>query len=113
MIGNGVPTWLPLSALGVLVWSAWLLRQLLGIRYRPAPTGHRETTSLVVPVYREDPDVLLRCLRSWQRNDPKEILLVIDHSEVQLIPLAEEWASKDERIRVVVVVPPGTVVVVP
>ena len=102
-----VPLWLPLSALGALVWTAWIVRQVLGARYRPVPAGHRETTSLVVPVYREDPVVLERCLDSWTRNDPDEILLVIDHSERELIPVAEGWARRDPRIRVVVVVPPG------
>jgi len=107
MIRNGVPTWLPLSALGAVVWTAWLVRQLLGARYRPTPTGHRETISVVVPVYREDPVVLLRSLRTWQRNHPSEILLVIDHSEEDLISRCEEWAAEDPRLRVVVVVPPG------
>jgi N-acetylglucosaminyltransferase len=105
--GHSVPSWLPLSAIGVVVWSAWIIRQALGARYRPAENTHHETTSVIVPIYREDSEVLLRCLNSWQSNDPDEILLVIDHSERGLIPLAERWASGDPRIRVIVVVPPG------
>lgn len=105
--GSSVPSWLPLSAIGVVVWAAWITRQLLGALYRPAANDHGETTSLVVPVYREDTEVLRRCLKSWQANDPDEILLVIDHSERDLIPVAEGWAREDPRIRVLVVVPPG------
>ncbi len=89
------------------MWVAWILRQVLGSRYRPAPTGHVESTSLVVPVYREDPDILFRCLSSWQANHPGEILLVVDHTERDLLPRAEEWARRDPRIQVLVVVPPG------
>jgi hyaluronan synthase len=107
MIGFSAPTWLPLSAIGAVVWAGWLLRQALGARYHPARNEHTETTSMVVPVWREDPDVLERCLGSWQRNAPDEILLVIDHSEHELIPRAQEWARKDPRTRVIVVVPPG------
>src|SRR5690242_13276587 len=105
--GNSLPSWLPLSAIGVVVWTAWIIRQILGARYRPAVNDHRETTSLVVPIYREDPDVLLRCIRSWQANEPDEILLVIDHTEKELIPLAEQWAREGQHIRVIVVEPPG------
>ncbi len=106
MMASAIPTWLPLSALGALVWAAWIVRQILGARYRPAPTGHMETTSVIVPVYREDPDVLERCLRSWLANSPDEVILVIDHTEHELILRAEAWAG-DPRIRVVIVVPPG------
>ena len=105
--GKSVPSWLPLSAIGVVVWTAWIIRQILGARYRPAMSDHHETTSLVVPVYREDPDILFRCLRSWQANEPDEILLVIDHTETALIPIAERWARDDQRTRVIVVEPPG------
>jgi len=102
-----VPTWLPLSVLGALVWTTWIIRQILGARYHPAPSGHTESTSIVVPVYREDPAILERCLRTWQRESPGEILLVIDHTEHELIPVAREWAAADDRIRIIVVMPPG------
>jgi hyaluronan synthase len=102
-----VPHWLPLSAIGVVVWTGWIGRQILGARYRPARGEHRESTSLVVPVWREDPSVLERCLQTWRANDPDEILLVIDHSEEELIPIAEGWAERDPKLRVTVVVPPG------
>ncbi len=105
--GSALPSWLPLSAIGVLVWAGWIVRQVLGMRYRPAVNDHRLSISMVVPVYREDPQVLARCLRSWQANEPNEILLVIDHTEHGLIPLARSWADEDERIRVIVVEPPG------
>jgi N-acetylglucosaminyltransferase len=99
--------WLPLSAIGIVVWGGWLGRQLLGALYRPAVNGHTMRSSLIVPVYREDPEVLLRCLRSWQRNDPDEILLVIDVSEREVIELARQWEQDDPRVRYVVAVKPG------
>lgn len=99
--------WLPLSLVGGVTWGAWLLRQLLGLFYRPAQNDHHETTSVVVPVYREDPLVLERSLQSWLRSGPDEILLVIDHSEEELIELARGWEAVHPSVRAIVVVPPG------
>src|SRR5712691_1031676 len=98
MMALVVPRWLPISALGVFVWSAWLIRQLLGAGYRPAVNRHSDTASVIVPVYREDPEVLERCLRSWQSNGPDEIFLVIDKSEHALIQLATRWSAEGYRI---------------
>jgi hyaluronan synthase len=104
---SGLVGWLPLSLVGAVTWGAWTLRQLLGLFYRPADNDHRETTSVVVPVYREDPLVLERSLASWLRNEPDQILLVIDHSEHGLIERAKGWESACPTVRTIVVVPPG------
>jgi N-acetylglucosaminyltransferase len=99
--------WIPLSLVGAVTWGAWLLRQLVGGFYRPAENDHHETTSVVVPVYREDPVVLERSLQSWLASEPDEILLVIDHSELKLIAQARVWEAAHSSVRVIVVVPPG------
>jgi len=103
----GVPTWIPLSFIGIVSWATWIIRQAIGSRYEPAVNDHRESTSLVVPVFREDPDVLAHTLGTWLANDPGEVILVIDHTEHHVIELAERWAANDPRIRTIVVVPPG------
>lgn len=103
MIALVLPRWLPFSVLGVLMWGGWTVRQMLGARYRPASNHHQESASVVVPVYREDPDVLERCLGSWQRNHPDQIILVIEQTERELIPRARRWAERDPRIRVLTV----------
>ena len=99
--------WLPISMIGLLSWGAWLLRQAVGAFYRPAVNDYTASTSVVVPVYREDVVVLERSLASWLRNDPDEVILVVDHSESLVIEQAETWSDADARIRVVVVRPPG------
>jgi cellulose synthase/poly-beta-1,6-N-acetylglucosamine synthase-like glycosyltransferase len=99
--------WLPLSLVGAVTWGTWTVRQLLGLLYRPAENDHRETTTVVVPVYREDPLVLEHSLESWLRNEPDEILLVIDHSEHELIERARRWEVAHPTVRTIVVVPPG------
>src|SRR5262249_15808422 len=102
-----IASWAPVSLLGAVVWGEWFLRQALGACYQPAANEYAALTSIVVPVYREDPLVLERSLASWRRNTPDEIILVIDHSELELIELAHTWAKEDDSLRILVVRPPG------
>jgi hyaluronan synthase len=103
----GLPAWIPLSFIGIVSWGTWAIRQAVGSRYEPAVNDHRETTSMVVPVYREDPDVLAHTLNTWLANEPGEIILVIDHSEDEILRLAEGWARAHPTVRTVVAVAPG------
>ncbi|MDO8107204.1 glycosyltransferase [Isoptericola sp. b441] len=74
--------WLPIGVIGLLSWSLWFVRRFLSRhRYRPIVNDYRTTTTLVVPVYREDPDVLERCLWTWVREGPDEIILVVDDED--------------------------------
>lgn len=70
--------WLPLGLFGLISWSVWLVRRTLSHRPAHVWPRHLATTSLVVPVYREDPAILLDCLRTWIAAGPTEILLVVD-----------------------------------
>ena len=71
--------WIPLGLIGILSWSVWFVRRTLSRHgYREVVNDFRTTTSLVVPVYREDADVLERCLRTWLAERPTEIILVVD-----------------------------------
>ena len=74
----GLP-WVPLGLIGILSWSVWFIRRHLSHHaYSEIVNDFRTTTSLVVPVYREDADVLERCLRTWLAEGPTEIVLVVD-----------------------------------
>ena len=46
--------------------------------YRPVANGHRESLTVVTPVYQEDPVIFREAILSWQRNDVDEIIAVID-----------------------------------
>ncbi|MCO5968886.1 glycosyltransferase family 2 protein [Actinoallomurus soli] len=76
--GGGWHTFVPLGLAGLLVWSLWLYRVILSRLYKPVINGFTTTVSVVVPSYREDPDILLRCLSSWLDQDPDEVIIVID-----------------------------------
>ena len=73
----------PLGIAGIVVWSLWLYRVVGSRLARPVENEFRTTTSVVVPSYREDPEILLRCLRTWLEQDPTEVLVVIDVDDVE------------------------------
>jgi hyaluronan synthase len=78
--------WIPLGLIGILSWSVWLVRRTLSRHgYTEIVNDFRTTTSLVVPVYREDADVLERCLRTWLAEGPTEIILVVDDRDDLLL----------------------------
>ncbi|HEV7727263.1 MAG TPA: glycosyltransferase [Modestobacter sp.] len=75
------PNWhllLPIGVVGALSWSIWLLRKILSARYRPVVNDFRTTTSVVVPSFREDPEILERCLDTWLAQSPTEVIVVLD-----------------------------------
>ena len=59
----------PIAFAGLVVWSLWLYRFVLSRMARPIVTGHRATTSVVVPSFHEDPEILMRCLATWRAQD--------------------------------------------
>ena len=78
--------WVPLGLIGILSWSVWFIAWTLSRHaYSQIVNDFRATTSLVVPVYREDADVLERCLRSWLAEKPTEIILVVDDRDDLLL----------------------------
>jgi hyaluronan synthase len=90
----------PLGLIGLLSWTVWFVRRWLSRHhYRPVVNGFRTTTSVVIPVYREDPEVLERCLRTWLREDPTEVILVVDDRDEVVLDRLRSLG--DERIRVV------------
>jgi N-acetylglucosaminyltransferase len=83
---GGTTTWrdvMPVGIAGVIVWSLWLYRAISS-RFAPAiQNDFRTTTSVVVPSYREDPDILVACLRTWLNQSPSEVIVVIDTADVE------------------------------
>jgi cellulose synthase/poly-beta-1,6-N-acetylglucosamine synthase-like glycosyltransferase len=73
---------IPLGILGVVRWVTWLIRRIPATFYRPVNNDFRLPMSIVVPVYQEDPVLFARAIESWLANDPVEIVLVIDVTDV-------------------------------
>ena len=76
---------LPIGVVGIISWSVWLTRFSLSRLYRPKPNGYTTTTSAVIPAFREDPDILDRCLDSWLAEGPTEIIVVPDVQDREVI----------------------------
>src|SRR3954447_20267363 len=75
----------PIGVVGALSWSIWLIRKILSARYRPTVNDFRTTTSVVVPSFREDPDVLERCLDTWLAQSPTEVIVVLDVGDTEAL----------------------------
>jgi cellulose synthase/poly-beta-1,6-N-acetylglucosamine synthase-like glycosyltransferase len=91
---------IPLGIAGILVWSLWVYRAISSRFYKPVVNDFRISTSVVVPSYREDPKILMRCLESWRSQNPGEIIIVIDVDDLA----AQEQLSQvdDPRLKVIV-----------
>ncbi len=75
----------PIGIAGFIVWSLWLYRFVGSRLARPVVNEFRTTTSVVVPSYREDPDILIQCLATWLGNNPSEVILVVDEADVECL----------------------------
>ena len=64
----------PASSCGLL----WLYRAVLSRFAKPVVNDFRTSVSVVVPAYREDPDILMECLATWLEQDPTEVIIVPD-----------------------------------
>jgi cellulose synthase/poly-beta-1,6-N-acetylglucosamine synthase-like glycosyltransferase len=73
----------PIAFAGLVVWSLWLYRFALSRLAKPIENDFTTTTSVVVPSYHEDPDILMRCLASWRRQRPTEIIIVLDVADTE------------------------------
>ena len=89
----------PIGVIGILSWSIWLVRKLLSNRYRSVVNDFRTTTSVVVPSYREDPDVLERCLDTWLAQRPTEVIVVLDVDDAEARRRLE--GRRDPRLSVI------------
>jgi cellulose synthase/poly-beta-1,6-N-acetylglucosamine synthase-like glycosyltransferase len=84
----------PFAIAGTIVWGLWLYRVILSRRAKPIISNFRTTTSVVVPSYHEDPNILMRGLESWRAQNPTEIIIVLDVADVdaynRIVALGDE-----------------------
>ncbi len=93
--------WIPVGLVGAVSWTVWLTRFTLSRAYRPVPSGYRTTTSVVVPAFREDPEIVEQCLDTWLRENPTEIIIVPDVKDRVVIARLRNRALLDPRIKVI------------
>ncbi len=93
--------YVPVGLVGGISWTVWLIRFTLSRVYRPVRPGYTTTTSVVVPAYREDPDILERCLETWLSENPTEIIVVPDVGDSEVIARLRQRAATEPRLQVV------------
>jgi hyaluronan synthase len=98
----GVDSWRQLAPIGIagaIVWALWLYR-VLGSRFdRPVVNDFRTSTSVVVPSYREDPEILERCVHSWLRESPTEVIVVVDVDDHDCQQRLRAISEVDRRLK--------------
>lgn len=80
---SAVHPFIPMAIAGTIVWSIWFARFAMSHTARPITTRFRTSTSVVVPSYHEDPDILLDCLETWRAQNPDEIIIVLDVRDIE------------------------------
>jgi cellulose synthase/poly-beta-1,6-N-acetylglucosamine synthase-like glycosyltransferase len=93
--------WVPVGLVGAVSWTVWLTRFTLSRMYRPVAAGFMTSTSVVVPSFREDPDIIERCLDTWLAESPTEVIIVPDVGDSAVIARLRARANDDPRIKVV------------
>ncbi|MBO3737074.1 glycosyltransferase [Actinoplanes flavus] len=88
-----------LALAGIVSWSLWIYRVTLSRLARPTVNDFRSSVSVVVPAYREDPDILLDCLDTWLEQNPTEVIVVPDVDDHEVIRRLAE--VDDPRLRVI------------
>jgi len=84
---------IPLGILGIFRWGFWLVRRIPAALYRPVRNDHRETMSVVVPVYQEDPTMFALAIDSLLANRVEEVICVIDASDKVCQQIAARYPS--------------------
>lgn len=94
---SGWTAYMPIALAGAVVWALWLYRVILSRRARPTVNDFRATTSVIVPSFHEDTEILMACLETWRKQDPDEIIIVLDLADTEAY--ARLVALGDERIK--------------
>ncbi|MEU4426775.1 glycosyltransferase family 2 protein [Actinoplanes sp. NPDC024001] len=90
---------MPLGLAGIFVWFLWIYRAVLSRFARPTVNDFRTSVSVVVPAYREDPDILIECLDTWLSQNPTELIIVPDVEDHEVIRRLGE--VEDPRLKVI------------
>ncbi|MBB6377972.1 hyaluronan synthase [Pseudonocardia eucalypti] len=90
---------IPVGIIGALSWGIWIIRKVMSMFYRPTINNFRTTTSVCVPSFREDPDVLVDCLHTWLAQNPTEIIIVLDLEDLEA--QRKLLALGDPRLKVI------------
>lgn len=123
IIRNFVPSslynyWLiiPLGIIGTWRWTIWFIKKIVATLYYPiTPETKKDvsratddlTVSVIIPVYNEDKKIFRRSLESWWKNEPTEIIAIIDKSDTACIAEFKEFQQGKSNLKLIVTSKPG------
>lgn len=73
----------PIAVAGTIVWLLWFVRAMLSWTTPAIESDFHASTSVVVPSFHEDVDILMECLDTWREQDPDEIIIVLDVADTE------------------------------
>ena len=82
-------------------------KEIIGLHYKPKTEEYEATVSIITPVYNEDPQIFTQALSSWKRNNPTEIIAVIDHTDKKCIEIFKEFKKEFPNAVLIVTNIPG------
>jgi len=92
--------WLPFGFLGLISWSVWLFRRVLTSFYRPIRSDYWAETSVVAPVFREEPEVLEAAVQSWLAAGVSEVIVVFPLDELETLRRIAATFADEPCVRV-------------
>ncbi|OGK10813.1 hypothetical protein A2767_05865 [Candidatus Roizmanbacteria bacterium RIFCSPHIGHO2_01_FULL_35_10] len=101
------PFLIPVGLIGLWRWDVWLTKKVTGLFYRPKKAGYKASVSVITPVYNEDPKTFTTAIESWAKNNPDEIIAVIDYTDERSIKIFKEFANKNKSAHLIVTKIPG------
>lgn len=101
------PYILPLGFIGIWRWMTWMFKEIVALNYKPKANSYKANVSIVTPVYNENPAIFSQALESWKKNNPFEIIAVIDYTDTQCIEIFKRFAASNKRAHLIVTKIPG------
>lgn len=101
------PLLVPLGIVGMWRWTVWAIKKVTGLSYKPDDSTYKDSVSVITPVYNENPDTFTRALSSWSKNNPSEIIAVIDYTDKTCIEIFKEFAKTNKTARLIITKTPG------
>lgn len=93
--------------IGTINWAVWFIRRTRSIHYREFDGEYDAFVSVVIPVYKEDLRILRETINSILKNNPNELILVLDHTEVSTMNMIRDFYSLDNRVKAYYIFKPG------
>ena len=107
---------IPLGVIGTWRWTIWFIKKVVATLYYPiAPDSKKPgskvaskfTVSVIIPVYNEDRKIFRRALESWWKNNPYEMIAIIDKSDTGCIDEFQEFQQGKTSLKLRVTSKPG------